>query len=141
MKKRSSLQEPLGCSCVYEVSPEIFTCLNRSDQKSNTHSRWHDLAISTRSLTFDVWSVIVKFSNMYNNTLEVLSIKNYAINQNAYLNIWCNCLYIITFVFPCVITLYYIKDQLDAALAVLFISHCKITLHVSDAFCFHHQEY
>jgi len=27
------------------------------------------------------------------------------------------------FVFPCIITLYYIKNQLDAALAVLFISH------------------
>ena len=46
-----------------------------------------------------------------------------------------------TFVFPCIITLYYIKNQLDAALAVLFISHCKITLHVSDAFCVHHHEY
>jgi len=31
--------------------------------------------------------------------------------------------------------IFYIKNQLDAALAVLFISHCKITLHVSDAFC------
>ena len=31
-----------------------------------------------------------------------------------------------TFVFPCIVTLYYIKNQLDAALAVLFISHCKI---------------
>ena len=39
------------------------------------------------------------------------------------------------FEFPCVITVYYIKNQLDATLAVLFISHCKITLHVSDAFC------
>ena len=37
--------------------------------------------------------------------------------------------------------LYYIKNQLYATLAVLFISHCKITLHVSDAFCVHHQEY
>jgi len=37
--------------------------------------------------------------------------------------------------------IYYIKNQLVAALAVLFISHCKITLHVSDAFCVHHQEY
>ena len=36
---------------------------------------------------------------------------------------------------------YYIKDQQDATLAVSFISHCKITLHVSDAFCVHHQEY
>ena len=36
---------------------------------------------------------------------------------------------------------YYIKYQQDATLAVLFISHCKITLHVSDAFCVHHQEY
>jgi len=36
---------------------------------------------------------------------------------------------------------YYIKYQQDTTLAVLFISHCNITLHVSDAFCFHHQEY
>jgi hypothetical protein len=45
------------------------------------------------------------------------------------------------FVFPCIITLYYIKNQLDGALVVLFISHCKITLRVSDAFCIHRQEY
>ena len=45
------------------------------------------------------------------------------------------------FEFPCVITLYYIKNQQDATLAVLFINHCKITVHVSDAFCVHHQEY
>ena len=37
------------------------------------------------------------------------------------------------FEFPCIITLYYIKNQQDANLAVLFIGHCKITLHVSDA--------
>ena len=35
----------------------------------------------------------------------------------------------------------YKKNQQDATLAVLFISNCKITLHVSDVFCFHHQEY
>ena len=43
--------------------------------------------------------------------------------------------------FPCIVSLYYIKNQQDATLAVSFISHCKITLHVSDAFCVHHQEY
>ena len=37
------------------------------------------------------------------------------------------------FVFPYIITLYYIKNQQDATLEVLFISNCKITLHVSDA--------
>ena len=37
--------------------------------------------------------------------------------------------------------LYYIKNQKDATLAVLFISNSKITLHISDAFCVHHQEY
>ena len=42
--------------------------------------------------------------------------------------------------FPCIISVYHIKNQQDAALAVLFISNCKITLHVSDAFCVHHQE-
>jgi len=36
---------------------------------------------------------------------------------------------------------YYIKNQQGATLAVLFISNCKITLHVSEAFCVHHQEY
>jgi len=33
------------------------------------------------------------------------------------------------------------KELTDATLAVLFISHCKITLHVSDAFYVHHLEY
>ena len=45
------------------------------------------------------------------------------------------------FKFPCIISLYYINNQQDATMAVLFISNCKITLHVSDAFCVHHQEY
>ena len=35
----------------------------------------------------------------------------------------------------------YIKNQQDATLAVLFISNCKITLHVSDTSRVHHQEY
>jgi len=33
------------------------------------------------------------------------------------------------------------KEPTDTTMAVLFISHCKITLHVSEAFCIHHQEY
>ena len=45
------------------------------------------------------------------------------------------------FEFPCIISLYYIKNQQDATLAVLFISNCKITLHVLDVFCVHHEEY
>ena len=45
------------------------------------------------------------------------------------------------FEFPCIVSLYYIKNQQDATLAVLFISKFKTTLHVSDAFCVHHQEY
>jgi len=45
------------------------------------------------------------------------------------------------FEFPCIISLYYIKNQQDPTLAELFISNCKITLHVLDAFCVHHQEY
>jgi len=45
------------------------------------------------------------------------------------------------FEFPCIIILYYVKNQRDATLAVLFISNCKITLHVLDALCAHHQEY
>ena len=35
------------------------------------------------------------------------------------------------FEFPCIISLYYIKNQQDATLAVSFISNCKITLHDS----------
>ena len=35
----------------------------------------------------------------------------------------------VMFEFPCIISLYYIKNQQDATLAVLFISNCKITLH------------
>ena len=34
------------------------------------------------------------------------------------------------FDFPCIIRLYYIMNQQDATLAVLFISNCKISLHV-----------
>jgi hypothetical protein len=45
------------------------------------------------------------------------------------------------FEFPCIISLYYMKNQQDATLAVLFISNCKITLHVLDAFCAHNREY
>ena len=41
--------------------------------------------------------------------------------------------------FPCIVSLRYIRNQQDATLAVSFISQCKITLHVSDAFCVHHQ--
>ena len=51
------------------------------------------------------------------------------------------CDFFLMFEFPCIISVYYIKNQQDATLAVLFISNCKITLHVSDAFCVHHQEY
>ena len=45
------------------------------------------------------------------------------------------------FEFPCIGSLYFIRNQQDATLSLSFISHCKITLHVSDAFCVHHQEY
>ena len=37
--------------------------------------------------------------------------------------------------------LYYIRNQRDATLAVLFINSCKNTLHVSDVYRVHHQEY
>ena len=43
--------------------------------------------------------------------------------------------------FPCIISLHYIRNQLDATLAVLFINNCKNTLHVSDVHRVHHQEY
>ena len=45
------------------------------------------------------------------------------------------------FAFPRIVSLYYITNQQDATLAVLFISNCKITLHVSDVHRVHHQEY
>jgi hypothetical protein len=34
------------------------------------------------------------------------------------------------FEFPCIVSQYYIRNQQDATLAVSFISHCSITLHV-----------
>ena len=37
----------------------------------------------------------------------------------------CDCTLNFMFEFPCIIILYYIKNQLDATLAVLFISRCK----------------
>ena len=40
-----------------------------------------------------------------------------------------------------IVSLYYIRNQEDATLAVLLINHCKITLHVSDTFWAQHQEY
>jgi hypothetical protein len=43
------------------------------------------------------------------------------------------------FEFPCIIRQYYIKDQRDATLAVCLLVTAR--LHVSDAFCVHHQEY
>ena len=45
------------------------------------------------------------------------------------------------FEFPCIVSLYYIRNQQAATLAVSLISHCKITLHVSDAFCVHHHHH
>ena len=38
-------------------------------------------------------------------------------------------------------SLYYIMNQKYATLAVLFVSNCKITLHVSEVHRIHHQEY
>ena len=36
------------------------------------------------------------------------------------------------FEFPRIISLYYVKNQQDATLAVLFISHCNITAVATD---------
>jgi len=33
------------------------------------------------------------------------------------------------------------KEPTRCNFGSIFISNCKITLHVSDAFCAHHQEY
>jgi len=60
-------------------------------------------------------------------------------NYRGYNNI--NIIHYYMFEFPCLVRQHYIKNQQDANLAVLFISNCKITLHVADAFCVHHQEY
>jgi hypothetical protein len=52
------------------------------------------------------------------------------ISFNALENIsgqYMNTMHYFMFEFPCVISLYYINNQQDAALAVLFISNCKIT--------------
>jgi hypothetical protein len=51
------------------------------------------------------------------------------------------CTRIFIVILECNVYLSYIKNQQDATLAVLFISNCKITLHVSDASRVHHQEY
>ena len=37
--------------------------------------------------------------------------------------------------------IYYIRNQRDATLAVLFINNCSNTLHVSDVYRVRHQEY
>ena len=63
------------------------------------------------------------------NNNDIKQVKNKAI------------IFFFMFEFPCIISLYYVKNQQDATLAVLFISNCKITLHALDAFCVHHQEY
>jgi len=56
--------------------------------------------------------------------------------SNGKIKIVCVCVCVCIYIY-----VYYIKNHQDATLAVLFISNCKITLHVSDAFCVHHQEY
>ena len=48
-------------------------------------------------------------------------------SKKKYLGIYSLCFFFM-FEFPCIISLYYIKNQQDATLAVLFISNCKITL-------------
>jgi len=62
-------------------------------------------------------------------------LSNYQLSSMNLFTILLLFLFFFMFEFPCIITLYYIESQLDATLAVLFISHCKITLHVSGAFC------
>ena len=54
---------------------------------------------------------------------------------------WCISWVGVVYILYVIYYIYYMKNQQDATLAVLFISQCKITLHVSDAFCVHHQEY
>jgi hypothetical protein len=53
------------------------------------------------------------------------------------------CLHSLNFVFvvPCIISLFYQITNVMQLLAVVFILLCKVTLHVSGAFCTHHQEY
>jgi prolipoprotein diacylglyceryltransferase len=62
-------------------------------------------------------------------------------NNNGYYTRRPICIYDFMFEFPYIVSLYYIRNQQESTLTVSFISHCKITLHVSDAFCVHHQEY
>ena len=61
--------------------------------------------------------------------------------RQNFISLHFTCFIHFMFEFPCIITLYYIKNQQDATLAAMFLSHCKITLHVSNSFCVHHQEY
>ena len=64
-------------------------------------------------------------------------------SNSYYINYSCSWSQSIIFIFefPCIVSLYYIWNQLDATLAVLFISNCKNILHVSDVYRVHHQEY
>ena len=69
----------------------------------------------------------------------LLTVKDKEIEQFRIIKRECLCHFI--FEIPCIVSLYYIKNQQDATLTVLFICNCKIILHVSEAFCVHHQEY
>jgi len=61
--------------------------------------------------------------------------------QSKYLRLKCTIMYFFLFAFYKLETLLFLLKEELKLRVVLFISNCKITLHVSDAFCVHHQEY
>ena len=69
-----------------------------------------------------------------------LNLLKYFAARNVYIFTFTNFFF---FAAVCVLfhVLYYVKNQRDATLAVLFISNCNVTLHVSDALYAHHQKY
>ena len=72
--------------------------------------------------------------------LLVIQTSDYVIFVN--INLWLNRDGEITY-YPLDnnLDIYYIKNKRDATLAVWFINNCMNTLHVSDAYRLHHQEY
>jgi hypothetical protein len=79
---------------------------------------------------------------LFNLKIGRMSRRLTQLQNKTWLNqIFCNAICNFIFEFPCIISLYYIRNQLDATLALLFISNCKNTLHVSDVHRVHRQEY
>ena len=106
---------PLSCVIVcYHISAGLYYRIFFHADKSHCKSRAADVA------TFPWLNWLKPFFH--------LCMRFFTITMTNFINYFLRLLYCI-------------KNQQDATVAVLFISHCKITLHVSDTFCVHHQEY